>query len=119
MKPICEFWAVRTARSNVLVEWLSSDKALQARADASLHRLQHMVPPWPMPYYRPLGKGVGEVRFDSAKVEHRAYGYFSGRNFVAMLGRSGKKRQQQAIVLAKELKKQFDKNPPPTERYYV
>ena len=78
MKPVCEFWAVKTARSNALVEWLSGDKALQARADASLHRLQYMFPPWPMPYYRPLGKGVGEIRFDAAKVEHRRMDISSG-----------------------------------------
>lgn len=119
MKPVCEIFAVRTARSNELVEWLSGDKALHAKADVTMRRLQHMLPPWPMPYYRPLGKGVGEIRFDSTNVEHRAYGYFIGRQFIVMFGRSGKKRQQQAITTAKELKKQFDKNPPATERYYV
>jgi putative component of toxin-antitoxin plasmid stabilization module len=119
MKPLWEFWAVRTARRNVLVDWLSRDKPLQAKVDVTLHRLQFMGPKWPMPYYRPLGGGVGEIRLDAGKVEHRIYGYFIGKSFVAMFGHSDKKTQQQAIKHAKALKKQFSKTPPPMERYDV
>jgi putative addiction module killer protein len=119
MKPLWEFWPVRTIRRNALVDWLSRDKALQAKVDVTLRRLQVMWPKWPMPYYRPLGGGVGEIRLDDGNVEHRIYGYFSGRCFVVMFGSSDKKNQQQAIKQAKALKKQFDKTPPPKEKYDV
>jgi putative component of toxin-antitoxin plasmid stabilization module len=72
-----------------------------------------------MPYYRPLGGGVGEIRIDDANVEYRIYGYFTGRCFIVLFGRSGKKNQDESIKAAKNLKKQFAKNPPPTERYDV
>jgi putative component of toxin-antitoxin plasmid stabilization module len=72
-----------------------------------------------MPYYRPLGGGVGEIRFDERKVEHRIYGYLARKSFVAMFGHSDKKTQQQAIKHAKALKKQFSITPPPMERYDV
>jgi putative addiction module killer protein len=119
MKPLWEFWAVRTARRNVLVDWLSRDKPLQAKVDVTLHRLQFMGPKWPMPYYKPLGGGVGEIRLDDGNVEHRIYGFFSGKRFIVMFGSSDKKSQQKSIKTAKNLKKQFVKTPPPTERYDV
>lgn len=106
-------------RRNAIVDWLSGNRPLQAKLDVTLRRLQFIGPKWPMPYYRPLGSGIGEIRLDDRNVEHRIYGYFSGRCFVVMFGRSSKKDQQQAIRNAKNLKKQFDKTPPPTERYDV
>jgi putative component of toxin-antitoxin plasmid stabilization module len=120
MKHEWEFWAVLTPSGNVLVAWIGNDGAFQARLDATLRRLQDMYPLWPMPYYRPLGEGVGEIRFDFRKEEQRAYGYFSGRRFVILFGISGKQKQQESIKSAKRLKKQHDENgPPPTERYHV
>ena len=101
------------------MDWLSKDEALHAKVDVTLRRLQFMGPKWPMPYYRPLGGGVGEIRLDESKVEHRIYGYFSGRSFVAIFCESGKKQQKESIKHAKNLKKQFDKTPPPTEPYHV
>jgi putative addiction module killer protein len=119
MKPLWEFWAVRTARRNVLVDWLSKDKPLQAKVDVMLRRLQFIGPKWPMPYYRPLGGGAGEIRLDDGNVEYRIYGYFSGKCFVVMFASGDKKNQQQSIKTAKQLRKQFAQNPPPTERYDV
>jgi putative component of toxin-antitoxin plasmid stabilization module len=98
---------------------LSQNPALQAKVDATLRRLQFIGPLWPMPYYRPLGGGVGEIRLDDGNVEHRIYGFFSGKCFVVILGNSDKKNQQVSIKSAKNLKKLFDKTPPPTERYHV
>ena len=119
MKPVWEFRAIRTARHNVLVDWLSGRVALQAKVDATLRRLQYIGPKWPMPYYRPLGGGVGEIRLDDGNVEHRIYGYFVGRCFVVMFANSNKNQQQDSIKSAKKLKKQIDKTPLPTERYDV
>lgn len=119
MKPLWEFWAVRTARRNSLIDWLSGKMHLQAKVDALFRRLQFIWPKWPMPYYRPLGSGAGEIRLDDGNVEHRIYGYFSGKCFVVMFASSDKKNQQQSIKQAKNLRKQFVKTPPPTERYDV
>jgi putative component of toxin-antitoxin plasmid stabilization module len=109
---------VRTVRRNALVDWLSG-KPLHAKVDALLRRLQVIWPKWPMPYYRPLKGGAGEIRLDDGKVEHRIYGYFSGRCFVVMFASSDKKNQQQSIKHAINLRKQFAKTPPPMERYHV
>jgi putative component of toxin-antitoxin plasmid stabilization module len=118
MKPAWEFWPTVTQRSNVLLEWFGRDKAFQARADSTLRRLQHMLT-WPMPYYRPLGGGVGEIRFDYNQSEQRIYGFFADRRFIVLFGKSGKQGQQEAIKRAKTLKKQFDKQPWKTEKYDV
>ncbi len=119
MKPDWEFRPVKTAKRNALVAWLSGKLQLQAKVDATLRRLKVIWPTWPMPYYRPLGGGAGEIRLDDAKVEHRIYGYFSGKCFVIMFADSDKKMQQQSIKQAKKLRKQFAETPPPTERYDV
>lgn len=119
MIPAWEFRSVRTPRRNALVDWLSGRLPLQAKVDALLRRLQFIWPRWPMPYYRPLGGGAGEIRLDDGNVEHRIYGYFSGKCFVVMFANSDKKSQQQSIKRAKQLRKQFAKTPPPTERYDV
>jgi len=70
MKHIWEFWAVVNQSGNEFTDWIGDDKPFQARIDATLRRLQDMFPTWPMPYFRPLGDGVGEIRFDFQKVEH-------------------------------------------------
>jgi putative component of toxin-antitoxin plasmid stabilization module len=119
MKPPWKFRAVKTARRNSLVDWLGDDKALGAKVDVTLRLLKFIGPRWPMPYYKPLGGGIGEIRLDERKVEHRIYGYFSGDSFVVMFAKSGKGNQKTAIKTAKSLKKQFDKTPPPTEPYDV
>lgn len=118
MKPVWEFWAVRTGKRNALIDWLAGKISLQAKVDALFRRLQFLAPRWPMPYYRPLG-GAGEIRLDDQKVEHRIYGYFTGKCFVVMFASSDKKSQQKSIKKAKQLKKQFAKTPPPMERYDV
>lgn len=119
MNPLWEFWPVKTARRNELVDWLSGNFSLQAKVDALLRRLQYMGPNWPMPYYRPLGKGAGEIRLDDGNVEHRIYGYFSGKCFIVMFASSDKKRQQKSIKKAKELRQSYKKTPPPMEQYHV
>jgi len=102
-----------------LLDFFSGDLTLQAKVDATFRRLQFFFPKWPMPYYRPLGSGAGEIRLDDGNVEHRIYGYFRGRSFVVMFGSSNKKTQQQSIKRVKNLKKQYIQTPPPMERYHV
>ena len=119
MSSAWEFWAVRTRKRNALVDWLSGRQPLQAKVDALLRRLKFIWPKWPMPYYRPLGGGAGEIRLDDGNVEHRIYGYFSGNGFVVMFASSDKKTQQQSIKNAKKLKKEYAITPPPMERYDV
>ena len=66
-----------------------------------------------------LGGGVGEIRIDMRKVEHRIYGYVENRTFVAILASSDKKSQQGCINAAKNLKKQYSMRPPELEDYDV
>ncbi len=62
MAALWKIAAVKTASRNVILDWLGRDTALQARIDSLLRRLVVMPGLWPMPYYRPLGEGVGEIR---------------------------------------------------------
>lgn len=80
-----------------------------------------MALPWPMPYYRSVGDGVGEIRIDYLKVEYRFYGYFGpGPNqFTVILAAGGKKGQQADITEAKKLKKQLETANPMVENYDV
>jgi putative component of toxin-antitoxin plasmid stabilization module len=121
MKPAWEFLSVVAPSGNVIRNWFRRNQELQARADAHLRRLQKMDPLWVMPYYRPLGDGVGEIRFDHKNVEHRIYGYFGpgSRQFTMMFGISGKQNQTQIINQAKRMKKQYEANPPRLETYDV
>jgi putative component of toxin-antitoxin plasmid stabilization module len=111
--------AVRTSSGNVISDWLGRNPELQARVDAQLRRMVEMPGIWPMPYYRPLGEGVGEIRVDMRKVEHRMYGYFASRMFVVVLASSDKKTQQRYIKSAKKLKKQYFIAAPELENYDV
>lgn len=110
---------MRTTSRNVIIDWLGRNRELQARVDALLRRVVVMPIPWPMPYYRPLGDGIGEVRIDLRNVEHRLYGYFAARGFAVILASSDKKAQKRCIKLAKKLKKQYDIAAPELEDYDV
>lgn len=113
-----KFAAVKTSSGNVLSDWLGEDVRLKARMDSYLRRLK-VMDTWPMPYYRPLGGGVGEIRFDLAKVEHRLYGYFSHGEFIIVLASSNKKTQKQDIQTAKKLRAACQLSAPATEAYDV
>lgn len=119
MKHPWQFAGVVTNSGDVIRDWLGRDPELQARMDVQLRRLRLMPLPWPMPYYRPLGDGVGEIRFDLRKVEHRLYGYFESRQFVVVLASSDKKAQKASIASAKKLKKQYDQKQPKVKGYDV
>jgi len=77
--------------------------------------------PWPFPYYRSLGDGVGEIRMDYGRVEHRLYGFFGllPRQFTVLIASSDKKRQRQLIQEAKKLRKRVENSNPATEEYLV
>jgi len=119
MSPAWKISAVRTSSGNVISQWLGRNRELQARVDAQLRRMVEMPALWPMPYYKPLGGGVGEVRIDMRRVEHRIYGYIENRTFIAILASSDKKSQQGCINAAKNLKKQYSVKPPELENYDV
>jgi hypothetical protein len=121
MKQRWQFVAVKTASGNVVTNWLGRGLRLQARMDYYLRILREMPPPWKMPYYEPLGDGVGAIRFDLDKVEHRLYGYFgpAPRQFTIILPSSDKKQQNKQIKLAKKLKRQYETSAPEVEEYDV
>jgi hypothetical protein len=68
-----------------------------------------------------LGGGVGEIRLDLGKVEHRLYGFFGvlPGQFTILIASSDKKRQQKLIQFAKRLRKQMHEIPMETEEYVV
>ena len=100
---------------------MGRDRGLQARMDSYLRRLKVLPLPWPFPLYRPLGGGIGEIRFDLGKVEHRLYGYFGPRSnqFTIMLAASGKGNQQAKISAAKKLNKKYQVAAPEVDDYDV
>ena len=114
-----KFAAVKTGSGNVLSDWLGGNTRLKARMDVYLRRLKVMDGQWPMPYYYPLGGGIGEIRFDLMKVEHRLYGYFAQGEFIIVLASSNKKKQKQDIQTAKNLKASYQLSAPATETYDV
>lgn len=72
---------------------------------------------WGLPWYRPLGGGLGEIRYSVAGVEYRVYGSFSyGMTFrmwmVATKTRKRKGKQAtdppDAIEKAKRRKDEFE-----------
>jgi|ERR1035438_2880077 putative component of toxin-antitoxin plasmid stabilization module len=115
------FRALRTIRGNVVSDWLGNDSRLHARVDSYLRRLKIMAFPWPMTYYRALGDGVGEIRIDFGKVEHRLYGFFGipPETFTIMIASSDKKAQNRLIEDSKKLRKQTIDFGLETEEYIV
>ena len=116
-----QFRALKTQSGNVITDWLGSDAQFQARCDSYLRRLQNLPMPWPFPYYGPLGDGVGEIRFDLRKVEHRLYGYFGELpgQFTVLIASSDKKKQERMIQEAKNLRRRMRELPMETEEYVV
>jgi putative component of toxin-antitoxin plasmid stabilization module len=117
MKPAWTFLEVAKG----ITYWLHRDAELRARVDAQLRRMKVSDDLWKLPFYRPLGDGVGEIRVNHRKVEHRIYGYFGpgSRQFTMMFAVSGKQKQNKIIQQAKKLKKQYLANPPRLEIYDV
>lgn len=113
------FRAVKTTRGDVISDWLRSDVRLRARVDSFLRRLRELPVPWPPTYYGTLGDGIGEIRIDMGKVEHRLYGFFGPSEFTVLLASSDKKSQQRLIQAAKKLKRRYDLSPMKTEGYIV
>ncbi len=77
--------------------------------------------PWPLTYYRPLGDGIGEIRIDFGRVEHRLYGFFGipPHTFTIMSTSSDKKAQNRVIQESKKLHKQTIEFGLETEEYIV
>jgi hypothetical protein len=115
------FAGLKTSSGSVLKDYLSRDVGLQARVDAFLARLRIMPPPWPATYYDGLGGGVGELRIDYLKVEHRFYGFFGPgpQRYTVIMISSEKKRQQKTINLAKKLKTSLERSSYEVEDYDV
>lgn len=112
MNWLWRFAGLRTAKGNVLKDYLADKVGLRARVDVFLSRLKTMPIPWPTTYYDgSLGDDVGELRIDLDNVEYRLYGSFGPerQQFTIILIGDDKKRQQKFISAAKQLKKQLDR----------
>ena len=112
---------MRTIKGNVVTDWLRNDRRLSARLDSFLRRLKIMDLPWQLPYYRALGDGIGELRIDLGKVEHRLYGFFGvqPKTFTILNASSDKKSQNRMIQDSKKLRKQTIEFGLETEEYVV
>ena len=67
---------------------------------------------WVMPHYRALGEGIGELRWQAGKRQHRLLGFFDGDTWYAVLGCTHKQRVYQppsSLETAKKRKKQIER----------
>lgn len=113
------FRAAKTTNGNVIADWLGLDVKLRARIDSYLRRLRELPVPWPPTYYGSLGDGIGEIRVDWKKVEHRLYGFFQDGAFIVIGASSDKKNQQAFIQQMKRLYRQIQNTLIETEEYIV
>jgi hypothetical protein len=77
------------------------DAAARAELDVILTEILGLkrAVDWGLPWYRPLGGGLGEIRFSAGGVEHRVFGSFSyGMNFRMWIAatKARKKKGRQA-----------------------
>jgi hypothetical protein len=79
------------AGNNLIADWYAG-LTIQERADAD-EFLKNMRKTkalnWRMPNYRPHLrdlKGVGELRWQSGKKQHRLFGFFLGGAWIAVVG---------------------------------
>ena len=75
--------------NNKIADWYA-DLSDQGRSDADeFIKNMRKTKDWKMPYYRPKlkgYKGMGELRWDSEKKEHRLIGFLKGGVFFAVMG---------------------------------
>jgi hypothetical protein len=82
---------------------LADDLNAAARAELDVILTENLgikkAQEWGLPDYRPLGKGLGEIRFTVSNVEYRVYGsFFPGMKFRMWMvaTKARKKRGRQA-----------------------
>src|SRR5216117_2069182 len=77
---------VSPAGRNKIRDWycdLSTGE--QADADSFISNVRKLKE-WKMPDFRPLGCGLGELRWKSQNKQHRLIGFLSGDVFVLLIG---------------------------------
>ena len=70
----------------VITTWLSGYGDARARFRIRVMRLRQSQRPWPKTEFRPLGKGLFEIKWKAGKKEFRAIGFDRGDCFVMVIG---------------------------------
>ena len=80
---------VSPAGNNKIADWYN-DLSAQEQSDADeFLKNMRLTPDWEMPNYRPRlrdAKGLGELRWQSEKKQHRILGFFMSGNWYALVG---------------------------------
>lgn len=102
--------------NNPIEEWLDDEgPSVEADFDASLKYLS-ITKVWSYPEYKPLGSGLGEIRFKTNKVQYRVvgcHGKKGGGLFVLLIGCSHKEGVYQppnALDTAARRRAEYDLN---------
>ena len=77
---------VRGSGKGVITVWLSSYGDARARFRIRVRHLRGTPRPWPKTQFRPLGKGVFEIKWKAGTKEFRALGFDRGDYFVMVIG---------------------------------
>ena len=70
----------------VITAWLSGYGDGRARFRIRVMRLRQSQRPWPKTEFRPLGKGLFEIKWKAGKKEFRAIGFERKDYFVMVIG---------------------------------
>jgi len=106
---------VSPAGRNKIADWYNElSPSERADADAFIGTMRK-VKEWNMPDYRPSlrgGGGLGELRWESSKKQHRLIGFFRGDAFIAVLGCTHKQqiyKPPDSLETAKRRKQEIDR----------
>src|SRR5437762_2703690 len=72
--------------NGIITAWLSSYSEAQARFRIRVRHLRQSPRPWPKTQFRPLGKGLFEIKWKAGRKEFRAIGFDRGDYFVMVIG---------------------------------
>ena len=108
------------ANRNKIADWYY-DLLPQERADADeFIKDMRKTRDWKPPLYKPLGRGLGELRWSSNKKQHRLIGFFMGYAWYAVMGCTHKQRiysPQNALETAKTRKSEIERGEVETVEY--
>ena len=121
LKPIRCY--VSPSGSNKISAWYES-LVPQERADADeFIKNMRKTREWKMPNYRPSlrgYKGLGELRWESERKQHRLIGYLQGGTFYALIGCTHKQQiydPSEALKTADKRKLQIERGEASTVAY--
>lgn len=86
---------VSPAQNNKIADWYA-DLTIREKADSDeFLKSMRKTSDWKMPNYRPNLKGlkgIGELRWQSGKKQHRLLGFFEAGTWIALVGCTHKQK---------------------------